>query len=47
MPEKSSAQRLRAVLYRLWEKRGRNGEFEKYYQTSMEKFINRIKKELE
>lgn len=47
MSDKTPSQRLRAVLYVLWERKGSNGEFEVFYVASMEKFINRIKQELE
>lgn len=37
--KKSQSQRLRASLYRLWEARGSNGDFEAYYKTRMEHMI--------
>jgi hypothetical protein len=47
MPEKSPSQRLRDVLYVLWEHRGSKGDFEQFYIASIEKVINRIKEELD
>jgi hypothetical protein len=44
------SQRQRRVLYVLWDKEGRNGEFDSYYKIKMEKNIEYIKskiKELE
>ena len=45
--DKSPSQRMRAVLYRAWEKdkHGYN-DFNLYYQYRMERFINKIKDEL-
>lgn len=47
MPEKSPSQRLRAVLFVLWEQRGSKGEFEEFYKESIERVIKRIKEELD
>jgi len=47
MGGKSPSQRLRAVLFVLWEQRGKNGDFEAYYNTYMERFINTIKDNLD
>ena len=43
---KSSCQRLRNVLYILWEQTGKIIEFETYYRINMEKFIESIKEQL-
>jgi hypothetical protein len=43
---KSPAQRLHAVLYRLWEQKGKNGEFRSYYEIYMERLINTLKERL-
>lgn len=43
---KSPAQRMRGVLYRLWEQKGSQGDFETYYRTKMEALINQIKEKL-
>lgn len=40
---KTASSRLRGSLYVLWEKRGKEGEFDTFYRTNMEKFIERIK----
>ncbi len=44
---KSPSQRFRAVLYRLWEKKGKNGTFNNYYINCMEKLINMYKEKLD
>lgn len=41
--EKSVSQRLRNVLYILWEKKGKQGEFEVFRKKHMEKIINQYK----
>ena len=38
--EKSPSQRLRAVLYRHWEKKAIEDDFEKFYSKTMERIIN-------
>ncbi len=40
---KTPSQRLRAVLYVLWEQQGRKGDFEHYYRIAMEREINKVK----
>ena len=45
--KKTQAQRLRAVLYVVWQQRGQNGSFENYYQTRMEQIIEQIKDKLD
>ena len=44
---KTQAQRLRGVLYRLWEQGGKSGEFEAYYRLVMERYIDQVKEKLE
>lgn len=44
---KTPAQRIRAVLYRLWEQSGKQGEFETYYAAKMERLIDQLKEKLE
>ena len=44
--EKTPAQRLRAVFYRIWERRGRQGSFDEYYKARMEEIIEHFKKGL-
>lgn len=44
--EKSKSQRLRAALYRLWEKSGKIGDFELFYDTRMDRLIDQIKEKL-
>jgi len=43
---KSASQRLRAVIYRLWEQKAPNIEFNDYYEMYMEKLIDAIKEKL-
>lgn len=45
--QKTQAQRLRGVLFRLWEQKGKNGNFEAYYQSSMEQIIDQLKEKLD
>lgn len=44
---KSQATRMRAVIYRLWEQRGKPGDSEDFYRRQMEHFIEVIKEKLE
>ena len=43
---RSPAQRLRGVLYRMWEQKGKQGDFETYYRSKMEMVINQVKEKL-
>lgn len=44
---RTPSQRLRAVLYRLWEIEKQPGEdFDKYYKRKMEEIINWVKRKL-
>jgi hypothetical protein len=44
---KTQAQRLRASLYRLWEQRGKKGDFDiEFYRPKLEQIIERVKGEL-
>lgn len=44
---KTPSQRLRAVLYRLWEQTKSGMDFETYYRTNLEKIIEQLKGRLE
>lgn len=44
--QKTQAQRLRAVIYKIWEGLGKNGSFETYYQSYMEKIIDQLKEKI-
>lgn len=44
---KTASQRLRAVLYIAWEQKGSPEDFESYYRTMMEKFIDKVKENLD
>jgi len=45
--KKSSSQRLRAVLYRLFEQTGLQIDFEDYYRTELERIIEHFKGKLD
>lgn len=45
--EKSASQRLRAVIYRVWESIGGHGSSEAFYQNEIEKIIDGYKARLE
>lgn len=45
--KKTQSQRLRACLYRAWEQSGLSIEFDDYYRTEMERFIETVKSKLE
>jgi len=43
----SPAQRMRNVLFRIWEQKGKpTTTFEEYYRSSMEKYISQLKERL-
>lgn len=44
---KTQAQRIRGVLFILWKKEGGQGDFEDYYQSKTEQFIEFIKRKIE
>ena len=44
--QKSEGQRLRATLYRIWEKKGKKGTSEEMYKNYMERVIEKLKQEL-
>lgn len=45
--QKTKAQRLRAVVWRIWEKDGSKGNSEDYYNRVMENLIDQLKEKLE
>lgn len=45
--QKTQAQRLRGVVYRLWEMNGKKGDSESYYKSVMEGLIDQLKERLE
>lgn len=45
--DKSPSQRLRNVLYVYWEQKGKKGEFNDFYRSKMENFIEHIKTKLD
>lgn len=47
LEQKTPSQRLRNVLYVLWEQSGDRREFNEYYRVGMEKIINSVKERLE
>lgn len=44
--QKTESQRLRAVLYRVWEKKGKQGNSDQFYKNYMDRVINKLKEEL-
>ena len=44
--EKSPSQRLRAVLYKLWEQQGASIDFAVFYRSKMDSIINQVKEKL-
>lgn len=45
--QKTQAQRLRGVVYRLWEQTGKKGDSETYYRSVMESLIEQLKEKLQ
>ena len=45
--QKTASQRLRAVLFVLWQQQGASGDFEVFYRERMEKLIDMIKAKLD
>lgn len=43
---KSHSQRLRNVLWLIWEANGKKGDFDTYYKSTMEKIIDQLKEKL-
>lgn len=43
---KSPSQRIRGVIFRIWEQNGKSGNFETYYGETMERIINQLKEKL-
>lgn len=44
---KKPSQRMRAVLFLLWKKKGEDGDFDAFYRGQMEGIIDRIKAKLD
>ena len=44
---KSPSQRLRGVIFVLWQQQGSKGDFESFYRTTIEKLIDFVKSKLE
>lgn len=45
--DKTPSQRLRAVLFVLWEQQRAKGDFDGFYRRAMEHMINQVKEKLE
>lgn len=43
---KSPSQRQRAVIFLMWQQKGGIGDFEAYYNTTMERVIDQLKEKL-
>ena len=44
---KTQAQRLRGAIYRVWETKGKQGDFETYYRNKMEYLIEAYKEKID
>lgn len=44
---KTPSQRLRNVLYVMWQQHGKNGDFEEYYRIKLDNIIEQLKDRLE
>ena len=44
--QKTKSQRLRGVIFKIWESKGSNGSFETYYQNYMETIIEQLKEKI-
>lgn len=44
--KKTQAQRLRGVIFKIWETNGQPGSFETYYQAKMENIISQLKEKI-
>jgi hypothetical protein len=44
--QKTKSQRLRGVIFKIWESRGSNGSFETFYQNYMETIIEQLKEKI-
>lgn len=44
---KTQSQRLRNVLYKLWESQGSNGDFKTFYKQKTEQVISHFKNQIE
>lgn len=45
--QKTKSQRLRGVIFKIWESKGSNGSFETFYQNYMETIISQLKEKIE
>ena len=45
--DKTPGQRLRAVIYVLWEQNGQQGDYDSFYKKTVEKFIEMVKTKLD
>ncbi len=44
--EKSPSSRMRGVIYRIWESRGKSGDFNDYYKKQMDKLCEALKEQI-
>ena len=44
---KTQAQRIRGVLFLIWRQEGEKGSFNDFYQTTTEKWLDKLKERLE
>lgn len=45
--KKTQAQRLRGAIYRVWETKGRKGDFESYYRNQLDYLIESYKEKID
>jgi hypothetical protein len=45
--DKTPSQRLRAILYRVWEKEGKRGDYDLWYRAEMSRIMDAYKTELD
>ena len=45
--QRTKSQRLRGVIFKIWESKGSGGSFETYYQNYMETIITQLKEKIE
>ena len=44
--QRTKSQRLRGVIFKIWDSRGSNGSFETFYQNYMETIISQLKEKI-
>lgn len=47
MGTKSQCQRIRGCIFKIWESKGKEGDFEAFYRSKTESIIDHLKKQIE